>query len=63
MTDEHLAKSVVRDVFMIDLKGDVGHLARRSVTLADREDIARRLEVAFAKIREEERARHATQVR
>lgn len=59
MTDEQLAKAVVRDVFMIDLKGDVGHLARRSVPLADRDDIARRLQVAFAKIREQERSRHA----
>lgn len=57
MSDTELAKAVVRDVFMIDLKGDVGHLARRSVPLTDREDIAKRLELAFAKIREDERAR------
>lgn len=52
-TDEDRAQRIVRAVFMDDLKGDVGHLARRSVPLCDRQDIAKRLVVEFRRLRDE----------
>lgn len=57
-TDEERAQRVVRAVFMDDLKGEVGHLARRSVPLSDRQDIARRLVKEFREIRQQMRAEY-----
>lgn len=52
-SDEERALRVVRGVFFEDLKGDVGHLARRTVPFEDRQDIARRLVAEFSAIRGE----------
>lgn len=54
-TDEERAQRVVRGVFMEDLKGEVGHLARKTVPLSDRQDIAKRLMIEFAAIRQQMR--------
>lgn len=50
-SDEDRARRIVRAVFDEDLKGDIGYLARRSVPLVDRNDIAKRLVREFAAIR------------
>lgn len=55
MTDQERAKMIVREVFLYDLKGEVGQMARLAVPLADRNDIAKRLERHFAIIREDAR--------
>ncbi|MBW4960254.1 hypothetical protein, partial [Klebsiella pneumoniae] len=39
MTDQERAQIIVRDVFVHDLKGEIGTLARLGVPLADRQDI------------------------
>ena len=57
MTDEERAKKVVREVFLYDLKGEVGTLARLAVPLKDRDDIARRLLREFRLVREDEQTR------
>lgn len=54
-SDEERAQRVVRGVFMEDLKGEVGHLARKTVPLSDRQDIAKRLMIEFAAIRQQMR--------
>ena len=53
MNDQERAAKIVREVFLYDLKGEVGHLARLSVPLEDRRSIEARLRRAFAQIREE----------
>lgn len=50
-TDEERAQRIVRAVFMDDLKGEIGHLARLSVPLADKQDIAKRLKREFEILR------------
>lgn len=57
MTDKERAKQTVREVFLWDLKGEIGQMARLGVPLADRNDIAARLERVFSLIREDERAK------
>lgn len=54
-TDDERATRVVRAVFAEDLKGDVGYLARRSVSLDDRNDIIVRLIREFGEVRAAER--------
>ncbi len=55
MSDEERAKMIVREVFNYDLKGEIGRLARLSVPLSDRQEIAKRLLRHFSYIREAER--------
>lgn len=57
-TDEQRAQRVVREVFMTDLKGEIGHLARKWVTIEDRQDIAKRLVKEFEAIRRQMRAEY-----
>ena len=59
-TDDERAARVVRAVFAEDLKGDVGYLARRSVSLEDRNDIIVRLIREFSEVRANER--HASKL-
>jgi hypothetical protein len=59
MTDEERAKKVVRDVFLYDLKGEVGTLARLGVPLADRQDMIRRLAREFRLARKDEESKSA----
>jgi hypothetical protein len=59
MTDEERAKKVVRDVFLYDLKGEIGTLARLGVPLADRQDIIRRLAREFSLARKDEESKSA----
>lgn len=59
MTDQERAQIIVRDVFLHDLKGEIGTLARLGVPITDRQDIIKRLEQAFGLVREEERTRPA----
>lgn len=54
-TDEERAQRIVREVFMTDLKGDIGHLARLSVPLSDKQDIAKRLVDEFRALRQQMR--------
>lgn len=56
-SDADRAKQIVREVFLWDLKGEIGRMARLGVPLADRQDIAARLERCFARIREDERSK------
>lgn len=57
MTDEQRAQKIVREVFLFDLKGEIGRLARLSVPLSDRQDIAKRLLKEFQLLREDESRR------
>lgn len=57
MTDEQRAQKIVREVFLYDLKDEIGKLARLGVPLADRQDIAKRLAREFRLIREDERSK------
>ncbi|ADJ22410.1 MAG: hypothetical protein J0H37_10335 [Hyphomicrobium denitrificans] len=59
MTDQERAQIIVRDVFLHDLKGEIGTLARLGVPLADRQDMIQRLAQAFGRVREEERSKAA----
>jgi hypothetical protein len=59
MTDEERAKKVVRDVFLHDLKGEIGTLARLGVPLADRQDIIRRLAREFSLARKDGESKSA----
>lgn len=59
MTDQERAQRIVREVFLHDLKGEIGTLARLGVPLADRQDMVRRLEQEFGLVREEERSKSA----
>jgi len=59
MTDQERAQTIVRDVFIHDLKGEIGTLARLGVPLADRQEIIERLARAFGHVREEERSKTA----
>lgn len=52
MTDEQRAQKIVREVFLYDLKGEIGKMARIGVPLSDRQDIARRLVKEFRQMRE-----------
>lgn len=57
MTDHERAQIIVRDVFLHDLKGEIGTLARLGVPLSDRQDIVKRLAQEFELVREEERSK------
>lgn len=57
MTDQERAQIVVRDVFLHDLKGEIGTLARLGVPLADRQDMIKRLAQEFGLVRAEERSK------
>jgi hypothetical protein len=59
MTDQERAEQIVREVFLHDLKGEIGTLARLGVPLADRQDIIRRLAQEFGLIRKDERSKSA----
>ena len=59
MTDQERAEKIVRDVFLHDLKGEIGTLARLGVPLADRQDMVKRLAQEFRHVREEERSKSA----
>jgi len=59
MTDQERARIIVRDVFLHDLKGEIGTLARLGVPLADRQDMIKRLAQEFGLVREEERSKSA----
>ena len=59
MTDQERAKTIVRDVFLHDLKGEIGTLARLGVPLADRQENIKRLAQAFGLVREEEKSKTA----
>jgi hypothetical protein len=60
MTDHERAQQTVRNVFLHDLKGEIGTLARLGVPLADRQDMIRRLEQEFKLVREDERSKAST---
>lgn len=57
MTDEERAQKIVREVFLYDLKGEIGTLARIGVPMADRKDMAKRLAREFGHVREDERSK------
>jgi len=57
MNDMELAKQVVIDVFNIDLKGEIGRMARGGVPKEDKADIADRVFKLIQKVRADERAR------
>jgi len=59
MTDQERAQRIVRDVFLHDLKGEIGTLARLGVPLTDRQDMIKRLEQEFGRVRAEERSKSA----
>lgn len=57
MTDKERAEKTVREVFLWDLKGEIGKMARLGVPIEDRRAISERLQKVFELIREDERAR------
>ncbi len=53
MNDRELAKDVVTKVFNIDLKGDIGRMARFGVTKEEKRDIVNRVHRLITTIRQE----------
>jgi hypothetical protein len=53
MNDREVAKQIVADVFNIDIKGEIGRMARHAVSKEDKRDIVNRVHRLITALREE----------